>query len=234
VGPKIKILIYLFSKTLPQKFQRRYFFSHPLTLSPKIPTPNRHSLCPFSLHWWRRAVEERNGAGGVEGAEVAAGPVELEVDAADMGAARAAAWRQRGLRRRRHSGGRGGGCRPGGVGGRCGRHGVSAGRGVEAARAAASMRRRRSGRSPRWLPAPGKCGALCDRTSRSWRPSSSSSSDCVRLPDQRLLRHGVQHRAAAGGVAGGHRRHGRRYNEDYPLKGARYGAACRRAQLQVR
>jgi hypothetical protein len=35
MGPKIKILIYLFSKTLPQKFQRRFFSSHPLTLSPQ-------------------------------------------------------------------------------------------------------------------------------------------------------------------------------------------------------
>jgi hypothetical protein len=40
-----------------------------------------------------RAVEERNGAGVVEGVEVATGPAELEVDAAGMEAARAAAWR---------------------------------------------------------------------------------------------------------------------------------------------
>jgi hypothetical protein len=44
VDPKIKILIYLFSKTLPKKFQHRFVSSHPLTLSPKIPTPNPHSL----------------------------------------------------------------------------------------------------------------------------------------------------------------------------------------------
>jgi hypothetical protein len=92
-----------------------------------------------------RAVEERNGAGGVEGAEVATGPAELEVDADGMEAARAAALRQRGLQ--------------------CG---GSTGRSVEAARAAASMRRRRSGRSPRWLPALGQGGVHGDTTPASF------------------------------------------------------------------
>jgi hypothetical protein len=47
----------------------------------------------------RGGSASRDGAGGVEGAEVAAGPAELEVDAAGMGSARAAAWRQHGPQR---------------------------------------------------------------------------------------------------------------------------------------
>jgi hypothetical protein len=61
------------------------------------PRPSPKVAMGQSRAW--RAVEERNGAGGVEGAEVAAGPAELEVDAAGMGSARAAAWRQHGPQR---------------------------------------------------------------------------------------------------------------------------------------
>jgi hypothetical protein len=72
---------------------------------PKNPH-NQPSLSVLSRCTGGGAVEERNGAGGVEGVEVGAGPAELEVDAAGMGAAGrgveaawATTWRQRGPRR---------------------------------------------------------------------------------------------------------------------------------------
>jgi hypothetical protein len=95
VAPKIKILIYIFSKTLPKNFRVIFFPLIPSLSLQKSPHPTL--TLPVLSQRRQRAVEERNGAGGVEGAEVAAVPVGLEVDVAGMGAARAAAWRQRGL-----------------------------------------------------------------------------------------------------------------------------------------